>query len=228
VTPDQYGVRPPRRYHAYAEPTAGRSREASARRSACRRPGPPPRSASVRRPGPPRSAAPVRLGPPPRCTDRSAPVCRRSPPGASGPAPRTPDPAKLSQPRRRNTTPFSVIASGERRAGICYPWCPCFPRPFLCPLIPAHRPGRGRGYDVDVPAMSLELHEWDIHALCSGTGDARVTGVRLFPVVPASGGKLTGRHARYGSQARPHSAVASACPPGRPKYWPSGVFAASA
>jgi len=26
--------------------------------------------------------------------------------------------------------------------------------------------------------MSLELHEWDIHIVCLGTDDARVTGVR--------------------------------------------------
>jgi hypothetical protein len=40
-----------------------------------------------------------------------------------------------------------------------------------------------------------------------------------------NGGKLTGRHAHYRPKARPHSAVASACPPGRPEYWPSGVLA---
>ena len=29
-----------------------------------------------------------------------------------------------------------------------------------------------RLYGVDVPAMSLQLHEWDIHIVCRGTDDA--------------------------------------------------------
>jgi hypothetical protein len=29
-------------------------------------------------------------------------------------------------------------------------------------------------YDVNVPAMSLELHEWDIHALWLGTDETNV------------------------------------------------------
>jgi hypothetical protein len=58
-------------------------------------------------------------------------------------------------------------------------------RAFLWPLIPARRPGPAHLYDVDVPAMSLELHEWDIHAVCCGTGGAGVTGVRPHvPVLP--------------------------------------------
>jgi hypothetical protein len=36
------------------------------------------------------------------------------------------------------------------------------------------------GYGVNVPAMSFQLHEWDIHALCFGRGDARVTRVRFL------------------------------------------------
>ena len=27
--------------------------------------------------------------------------------------------------------------------------------------------------------MSLELHEWDIHIVCRGADDAKVTGVRF-------------------------------------------------
>jgi hypothetical protein len=38
--------------------------------------------------------------------------------------------------------------------------------------------------------MSLELHEWDIHALCFGTGGIRVTGVRIN--VAASDAVVTG------------------------------------
>jgi hypothetical protein len=30
-------------------------------------------------------------------------------------------------------------------------------------VIPGRVPVRLGGYDLDVPAMSLELHEWDIH-----------------------------------------------------------------
>jgi hypothetical protein len=29
-----------------------------------------------------------------------------------------------------------------------------------------------RLYGVDVPAMSFQLHEWDIHIVCCGTDDA--------------------------------------------------------
>jgi hypothetical protein len=43
-------------------------------------------------------------------------------------------------------------------------------RPWL--VIHARRPGSRRLYGVDVPAMSLELHEWDIHIECFGTDDA--------------------------------------------------------
>jgi hypothetical protein len=32
-------------------------------------------------------------------------------------------------------------------------------------VIPGRRPVRLRGYGVDVPAMSLQLHGWDIHAV---------------------------------------------------------------
>jgi hypothetical protein len=65
-------------------------------------------------------------------------------------------------------------------------------RAFLWPLIPARRPGPAHLYDVGVPAMSLELlsqlHEWDIHAVCFGTGGAGVTGVRPHvPVLPHCG-----------------------------------------
>jgi hypothetical protein len=37
------------------------------------------------------------------------------------------------------------------------------------------------GYGVNVPAVSFQLPEWDIHALCFGTGDVRVARVR-FPL----------------------------------------------
>jgi hypothetical protein len=30
-------------------------------------------------------------------------------------------------------------------------------------MIHCRRPARLGGYGVDVPAMSLQLHEWDIH-----------------------------------------------------------------
>ena len=57
-------------------------------------------------------------------------------------------------------------------------------------MIPGRRPIRLGGYGVDVSAMSFELHEWDIHALCFGTGDDRVTGVRLPTLQrPRRGGK---------------------------------------
>jgi hypothetical protein len=48
---------------------------------------------------------------------------------------------------------------------------------FLWPLIPGRRSVQLCGYGVNVPAMSFQLHEWDIHAVCFGTGDARVTKV---------------------------------------------------
>src|SRR5690242_19939852 len=37
---------------------------------------------------------------------------------------------------------------------------------------PARSRCPGRLYGVDVPAMSLELHEWDIHIVCFGTDGA--------------------------------------------------------
>ena len=46
------------------------------------------------------------------------------------------------------------------------------------------RPARARGYGVDVPAMSFQLHEWDIHALCPGTGGAVVTEEYLMRLEP--------------------------------------------
>src|SRR5215469_4205765 len=58
---------------------------------------------------------------------------------------------------------------------------------------PVRVPIRRRGYGVDVPAMSLYVHGWDIHALCFATSGARVTKVGLYPAVP---------------QQRPHAAGA--------------------
>ena len=39
--------------------------------------------------------------------------------------------------------------------------------------VPGRRPIQLRRYGVDVPAMLLELHEWDIHALYRGTDGVR-------------------------------------------------------
>jgi len=44
-------------------------------------------------------------------------------------------------------------------------------------VIPGRRPIRLGGYGVDVSAMSFELHEWDIQALCCGAGSVRVMQV---------------------------------------------------
>jgi hypothetical protein len=70
----------------------------------------------------------------------------------------------------------SLIWGGGACSG-CVPWFSCVGRTFLWPLIPARCLGPARSYDVDVPAMLFQLHEWDIHALCFGTGGAKVTEV---------------------------------------------------
>jgi hypothetical protein len=43
----------------------------------------------------------------------------------------------------------------------------------------AHKPGE---YGVDAAFMSLKRHGWDIHALSSGTGGARLTARRPLVV----------------------------------------------
>jgi hypothetical protein len=49
---------------------------------------------------------------------------------------------------------------------------------------------------VNVPAMSFQLHEWDIHIVCSGTGGARVTKVRSFDLA-ATATSVVGRFRPY-------------------------------
>ena len=59
---------------------------------------------------------------------------------------------------------LGVAAWRPTRARDCDPWCSPVRGAFLCPVIPGRCPPvRLRGYGVNVPAMSLELHEWDIH-----------------------------------------------------------------
>ena len=58
-------------------------------------------------------------------------------------------------------------------------WCCCVPDKFLGLVILVRHPVGLDGYDVDVPATSSQLHEWDIHIVCSGTDGAGVTGAAL-------------------------------------------------
>jgi hypothetical protein len=61
---------------------------------------------------------------------------------------------------------------------------------------PAARSGSA-DYYVDAAATSLEQHGWDIHALRSGAGGARVTEARYgVRVPPYRGGKLAGMRYR--------------------------------
>ena len=52
--------------------------------------------------------------------------------------------------------------------------------------------------------MSLQLHGWDIHAVCFGTGDAGVTKVRFRACAPP--------HAAPPHAAPPHAAPPHAAP----------------
>ena len=48
----------------------------------------------------------------------------------------------------------------------------------------------GRLYGVDVPAMSFQLHEWDIHIVCRGADDADgASGIRVNAVAPQPGAR---------------------------------------
>src|SRR5690348_9317096 len=65
----------------------------------------------------------------------------------------------------------------------------------------------GGSYDVDVPAMHIERHEWDIHALWPGTSGARVTKavrVRTAPHPPGRRGRGHRSPAPPGGSTRRH------------------------
>jgi len=98
----------------------------------------------------------------------AASAAARPRPGLARPGPGPGPPKGVDVPAmmlERDTVWLKLILGGWRGAAAVFSWCFRACGRFLWPLIPARGQVRVGGYGVDVPAMSLELHERGIHAV---------------------------------------------------------------